>query len=60
MHLTFAFSHDSDGRDRWSVGEHLGVIWESIFDHFIAIEHNDQLTPYKKAEHITINFGLFR
>ena len=54
-HLTFAFGHDGDGGNDWSVGEHLGMIWQSISDHFVAIKHNDQLTSYEKAVNIPIH-----
>lgn len=35
--FTFAFSHDTDGRNVWSVGKHVGMIRQSISDHFVTI-----------------------
>lgn len=60
MRITFAFSHDSDGRNIWSVREHLGMVWEGISDHVVAIKHDDQLTPYEEAVDITVHVGIFR
>lgn len=57
---TFALGHDGDGRDVWSVGEHVGVVREGIPDSLIAIEHDDQPPPCVQAVDVAIHFSLLR
>lgn len=58
--LTFAFGHDRDHRDGWSVGEHVRVVRQSILDSFIAVEHDDELAPNKKAVHVPVRVRELR